>query len=213
MPGSRRQGRSSGEKRKEAEVNGRVLSCRSCGTCTGTELRRGDVTSHCWEDALGSPGSELPGTSSSSLVSPRGTTSLGMAESSKCPASKLLFLFLPPTEKNKQSFPHLTPEKDSQASSPGSCVIPPCVRAARRCGLLDTSGDAHTASLFVRPWQTISFRHTRELCPPPPTGSALSMLRLKITRKTPLGMTSSSDRQSREGQALIVALFGGVCCV
>lgn len=198
MPGSRRQGRSSGEKRKEAEVNGRVLSCRSCGTCTGTELRRGDVTSHCWEDALGSPGSELPGTSSSSLVSP---------------ASKPLFLFLPPTEKNKQSFPHLTPEKDSQASSPGSCVIPPCVRAAQRCGLLDTSGDAHTASLFVRPWQTISFRHTRELCPPPPTGSALSMLRLKITGKTPLGMTSSSNRQSREGQALIVALFGGVCCV
>lgn len=157
--------------------------------------------------------SEIPGTSSS-LVSPRGTISLGKAESSKYPPPKLLFLFLPPREKNKQSFPHLTPEKDSQASSPGSCVTSPFVRAARCCGLLDTSGDTHTASLFVRPWQTISFHHTKELCPPPPaTGSALFMLRLKITGKTPLGMTSPSNQQSQEGQALIVALFGGVCCV
>lgn len=139
MPGSRQQSRSSGEKRKEAEVSGRVPSC---STCEGTEPRRGDVTGHCGRMRSAARELELPGTSSSSLVSLRGTVSLGMAESSKCPAPKLLFLFLPST--NKQSFPHLTPEKDSQASSPGSCVTLPCVRAARCCGLLDSPGDTHT---------------------------------------------------------------------
>lgn len=143
MPGSRQQSRSSGEKRKEAEVSRRVPSCRSCSTCTGTEPRRGDVTSG-GRMYTAAQESELPGTSSSNLISPRGTISLEMAESSKCPAPKLLFLSLPLTGKNKQSFPHLTPEKDSQASSPGSYVILPCVSAARCCGLLDSSGDTHS---------------------------------------------------------------------
>lgn len=187
-------------------MNGRVPSCRSGSTCGDKTEERG-----CDQSLVGgcTRESALPGTSSSSWVSPRGT----MADSSKCPAPKLLFLFSPATEKNQQSFPRVTPEEDSQTSSPGSCVTLPCVRAAWCCGLLDTSGDTHTASLFVRPWQTLSFHHTKELCPPPPAGSALSMLHLKITGKTPLGMTSPSNWQSQAGQALIVALFGGVCCV
>lgn len=113
--------------------------------------------------------SELPGTGSSSLVSPRVTVSLGMDESSKCPAPKLLFLSLAVTEKNKQSFPHLTPEKDSQASSPGSCVILPCISAAQCCGLLDSSGDTHTehpCSLGLGKHSAFTTQRSSVLLPP-----------------------------------------------
>lgn len=183
MAGSHRQDHSSGEKRKAAEMNRRVPVCVSCSTCTGMGLRRGDSPSgrRCDQSPAGGRTQQPQGRSlpqplgsrqqqqqqfgPSQLVSPRGKVSLGMADTSKHPAQKLLFLLAREKEASLSSSD--TSEKDSQASSPGSCVIPPCIRSVQCCGLLDTSWDTlHPCSLDLGKQSAFTTQRSSVFLPP-----------------------------------------------
>lgn len=148
-------------------------------TCTGlgTRRRNSPFRRRCGQSPVGQHSAAqsriLPqplGSWQQQQFSPRqvtsrcGKVSLGMADTLKHPAQNLLFLLLPFPEKKRHRFLLLPPLR----RIPRSPVLRH-LRLHKGCWVQWFAGHVlgQATSLFVRPWQTICFHNTKELCSPP----------------------------------------------